>query len=532
MVQETLLFVISLLFAVLLLVMLGQKLRIAYPVFLVIGGLLISLIPGLPHYSISPDLVFLIFLPPLLYEAAWYTSWRNFWNWRRPIGMLGFGLVIFTSVIVAFFTERLIPHFTLPIGFLLGGIISPPDAVSATSVLKNFRIPRPVRTILEGESLVNDAASLTVVRFALTAIVAGNFVFRQAAVSFFLVTVMGIFIGLIVAHLIYLIHRTLPTTPTMDTALDLVSPYIMYLAAEHFHFSGILAVVSGGLFLSFRSHEIMNHRARLQASSVWSTITFILNGLVFILIGLQLPLIINGLRDYSLGEAIRYGLIVSLLIILIRIAWIFPLAYLPSWLSRKQRETITRPPLKNIFLIGWAGMRGVVTLAAALAIPFSLDSGAAFPERELVVFISFIVILVTLVLQGLTLPLVIRLLKIRPTNAGKPPDIQAQEIHLRLIRLSLKRFNEKHQSLAQHNKLVENLRRKLENEIGFTRENIASLETDIDEAKEVRELNGVLLDISEAQREELFRLRQENAYDEEVIRREESRVDLEQTKVE
>ena len=531
MVQESLLFVISLLFMVLLLVMLGQKLQIAYPIFLVIGGLLISFIPGLPHYSISPDLVFLIFLPPLLYEAAWYTSWRNFWKWRRPIGMLGFGLVIFTSLIVAFVTERLIPRFTLPIGFLLGGIISPPDAVAATSVLKYFKIPKSVKTILEGESLVNDASSLTVVRFALAAVVSGSFVIEKAATAFFMVTVMGIVIGLLIANLIYFIHRKLPTTPSIDTALDLLSPYIMYLAAEHFHYSGILAVVSGGLFLSFRSHEIMNHRARLQASSVWSTITFILNGLIFILIGLQLPLIVNGLKYYSLQEAIRYGLIVSALIIVIRMAWIFPATYLPRWLSKRVRETEKRPLIRNVFLTGWAGMRGVVTLAAALAIPMSLADGSLFPERELVIFISFMVILVTLVLQGLTLPLVIRFLKIKSLDEGKPPEVQAQEIHLRLMKLSLNQLDKKYSRQLQENDLIKNLKRRLENEVGFTAGTIESLQTDVNELAEIKAYKKVVLDIGEAQRNELFLLRKENAYDDEVLRREEARVDLEQTKI-
>jgi CPA1 family monovalent cation:H+ antiporter len=305
----------------------------------------------------------------------------------------------------------------------------------------------------------------------------------------------------------------------------------MYLAAEHFHYSGILAVVSGGLFLSFRSHEIMNHRARLQASSVWSTITFVLNGLIFILIGLQLPLIINGLKYYTLQEAIRYGLIVSALIIVIRMVWIFPATYLPRWLSRRVREKEKRPLLRNVFLTGWAGMRGVVTLAAALAIPMSLADGSLFPERELVIFISFMVILVTLVLQGLTLPIVIHFLKIRSADEGKPADVQAQEIHLRLLRLSLNQLEKKYGQLVQQNGLVKTLKKRFENEIGITSENIENLQSDENELTEMQDYRKVLLEIGEAQRNELFELRKDHAYDDEVLRREESRVDLEQTKI-
>ena len=311
MVQETLLYVISLLFAVMLLVILGLKLKIAYPIFLVIGGLLISLIPGTPRVGISPDLIFLIFLPPLLYEAAWYTSWPNFWKMRLPIILHGFGLVIVTSVIIAYLSEKLIPRFTLSIGLLLGGIISPPDAVAASSVLKYFKIPKKVKTVLEGESLVNDAASLTVFRFALVAVISGTFVVEKAAGAFVMVTVMGIFFGLVIAQIIFFIHKLFSTTTEIATALTLITPYIMYLTAEHFHYSGVLAVVSGGLFLSSRSKEILNHKARLQSAGVWHTVAFILNGLIFILIGLQLPSIINGLKYYSIQDGIRYGLVVS-----------------------------------------------------------------------------------------------------------------------------------------------------------------------------------------------------------------------------
>lgn len=249
MVQETLLYVISLLFAVMLLVILGQKLKIAFPIFLVIGGLFISLIPGTPLIEISPDLIFLIFLPPLLYEAAWYTSWPNFWKMRWPIILHGFGLVIVTSAIIAYLSEKLVPRFTLSIGLLLGGIISPPDAVAASSVLKYFKIPKKVKTILEGESLVNDAASLTVFRFAIVAVVSGTFVLHKAATAFVMVTIMGIIIGLVIAQIIYYVHKLFSTTTNIATALTLITPYIMYLTAEHFHYSGVLAVVSGGLFL-------------------------------------------------------------------------------------------------------------------------------------------------------------------------------------------------------------------------------------------------------------------------------------------
>ena len=240
-------------------------------------------------------------------------------------------LVFLTSTIVAFVSAAMIPGFTLALGFLLGGIISPPDAVAANSVLKNVKIPKRLTATLEGESLINDASSLIVFRFALAAVVSGYFSMGQATGQFFLVAGMGIVVGLVIAHVMYVVHRFLPTTPSIDAALTLVTPYIMYMAAEQFHFSGVMAVVSGGLFLSYRSHELFTSgNSRLQAISVWATVIFILNGLVFILIGLELPVIMADMGGYSIAEAIKYGLIISLISIIIRIIYVMSLAYVPK----------------------------------------------------------------------------------------------------------------------------------------------------------------------------------------------------------
>ncbi|HLZ87693.1 MAG TPA: cation:proton antiporter, partial [Puia sp.] len=329
MLKDSLLLVVSLLFIVSMLAMLSDKLRISYPIFLVIAGLGISLIPGIPRIELDPDIVFVIFLPPLLYSAAWMTSWHEFWQLRRPIGLLGFGLVLCTAFTVAYFSHWLIPNFSVSLGFLLGGIISPPDAVAATSVLQNLRVPKRVVSILEGESLVNDASSLIVFRFAMAAILTGKFVFWRAGVDFLLVVFMGVVIGLVIAHIAYAIHKWLPTTSSIDTAITLICPYLMYIVAEHFHYSGVLAVVSGGLFLSYRSHELFSYDSRLQSQSVWNVLVFLLNGVVFILIGLQLPAVVRGLGEYSLYAAIRYGIAISLLTIVVRILWVYPGAYLP-----------------------------------------------------------------------------------------------------------------------------------------------------------------------------------------------------------
>ena len=293
----------------------------------------------------------------------------------------------------------------------------------------------------------------------------------------------------------------------------------------------MLAVVSGGLFLSSRSKEILNHKARLQSSNVWHTLAFILNGLIFILIGLQLPTIISELKYYSLKDAIRYGLAISLLIIVIRMIWLFLTTYIPILLSKQFRESPLRPTWKEVFLVGWAGMRGVISLASALAIPVTLAGGKEFPERDLVLFISFVVILVTLVFQGLSLPWIIKKLKLREDIREIPADVQAQQIHLKLMKLSLVRLTEKHGDLIRSNMLVQTLKQKLENEVGFAKLNIESLKITGDEKEQVKEFNHVLMDIHDFQHKKLSSLGMHTLYDEDVIQREESRIDLEQNKI-
>ena len=529
--HEKLLLIISLLFAVSMLVMLGQKLKISYPIFLVIGGLLISLIPEMPMIQLDPQLVFTIFLPPILYEAAWYTSWNSFWKFRRPIGLLAFGLVFFTSCIVAFVSNALIPGFTLALGFLLGGIISPPDAVAATSVLKGIKMPKRIITILEGESLINDASSLIVFRFALAAVITGHFVVEEAISDFFIVGIMGIVVGLAIAHVLYVIHRFFPTNSNIDTALTLMSPYIMFIAAEHFEFSGVLAVVSGGLFLSYRSHEILDHSSRIQTQNVWATIIFILNGLIFILIGLELPVIIHGLNGYSLEEGIKYGIIISIITILIRFVWVYPAAFLPRFSFKKIREKEPNPGWKGPFIIGMAGMRGVVSLASALAIPLTLSNGQDFPQRNIILLITFVVILITLVIQGLALPIVIKSLKVEEIDDLIPEEEQSTSIKLRLMKAALTYMERNLSEDITQNELVENLQKRLKNGIALTSERLESLVCDDTEHNEIARFHEIRLELIAAQRKELALLKKQKVYDYEVLQKEQSQLDFDETKI-
>lgn len=527
--HESLLWVLALVIIILMVVMLGEKINISYPIFLVIAGLAISFIPGLPSIEIKSELIFLIFLPPLLYEAAWNTSWKDFWRWRRIISIFAFGLVILTSGIVAVVSNAMIPDFTLSLGFLLGGIISPPDAVAATSVLRGIKVPKRVIAILEGESLVNDASSLIVFRFALAAVISGTFVFHVAALNFVFVTIMGIVIGVLIAMIIYAIHRWLPTNANIDTALTLVAPYLMYLGAEQFHVSGVMAVVSGGLFISYRSHKIFSHTTRLQSTSMWTTVSFILNGFVFLLIGLELTNIVNGLTDYSLGEALGYALIISLVIIITRVGFTLISSAFTVWVSRYITTADSRPGWRGPLIVGWAGMRGVVSLASALSIPMLLENGQAFPQRNLILFITFVVILVTLVIQGLTLPLVIRLVNYEDPDHQRPELEQESEIKAKLSRLALQALDLKHKTVFENNQLVRDLRAQI-TKILEVKEQILSHQNNSRQPN-VREYINVYIDLIELQRNELHRLRNDPSYDHEVIRNLEAQMDLEEEKL-
>ncbi|MDR6568315.1 Na+/H+ antiporter [Chitinophaga ginsengisegetis] len=453
---------ILLIFFILVLVMIAQKLKIAYPIILVLGGLGLSMLRLFPSIEINPELILLIFLPPLLYEAAWYTSWKELWRWRRVISIFAFLIVIVTSGVVAVVSHALIPGFSLALGFVLGGIVSPPDAVSATTILKYVKVPKRISAILEGESLMNDASSLIVFTFARTAVTTGVFVLHEAATGFVVAIVMGIAIGLLVALLYYAVHRWLPTGTEMDVILTLTAPYVMYITAEYFHGSGVLAVVSGGLFLSSRSQHILSYRSRLQGANVWATLGFMLNGLVFMLIGLELPVIIKELGTVSLSEAIKYGVIITVVLIVTRLLCTLSASAFTVFISRYITTADSRPGWKGPVIIGWAGMRGVVSLAAALSIPVYMDNGALFPQRNLILFITFTVILLTLVAQGLSLPFVIKWVNMEDPDKHLPVEEQERIIRDRLLEGSIRFLDNHYPEEVKANPALKQLREDLE----------------------------------------------------------------------
>ncbi|MCC8411217.1 Na+/H+ antiporter [Mucilaginibacter sp. UR6-1] len=431
-------FYISLVVIIILLIMLANRIRIAYPVLLVLAGLLISFAPGIPALHIESELIFIIFLPPLLYDAAWQISWKELWHWRRVIGSFAFIVVFFTALAVALAANYFIPGFSLALGFLLGGIVSPPDAVSAGAILKFVKVPKRISSILEGESLLNDASSLIIFRFALIAVATGQFVWHEAALSFVWMLLGGVGSGLIIGFVTMKMHKFLPTDANMDIILTIVTPYAMYITAEEVGGSGVLAVVAGGLLLSNRRLLFLNSRSRLRNVNVWESLSFILNGLVFILIGLDLPQITAELGKTSISDAIVYGLIITLVLVITRLMSSFGAVAVTLIARNYITVADTRNPgAKGPLVIGWAGMRGVVSLAAALSIPTHLGSGAEFPQRNLILFITFIVILTTLLVQGLTLPVIINRLKLTDPDYKLTDEEMYLDLRKQLNRVAL-----------------------------------------------------------------------------------------------
>lgn len=410
---------------------LAQRLKIPYPIVLVLAGLLLAFVPGIPRINLNPELVFLVVLPPLLYGAAWTISWRGLVNNILTICFLAVGLVAFTVFGVAATAPWFFAGMDWRSGFVLGAVVATTDAIAATSIAKRSGLPRQVTDVLEGESLVNDASGLLALEFATGMVVYGQVPTVSGGIlRFAYLALAGIAVGLALARIVELFEHHIDDGP-IEIAISIFVPYTTYLAAEAIHASGVLAVVASGLYLSRRSAQFFSPSVRLQANAVWNSLTFILNGVVFVLIGLQLPYVLGGIRESSKGQLLLYGALFSAFIILLRLLWTFPSAYLTYLLrTRIFHQVIERPSVRQLFVIGWTGMRGVIALAAAISLPATLENGASFPHRNLILFFTFSIILVTLVLQGLTLPGLIRVLGLAGAHAAHSEESEARRLVL------------------------------------------------------------------------------------------------------
>ena len=503
---EHLLLFLALLAIIIALVMISNSLKVAYPVLLVLGGLTISFAPNLPTIRIDPELIFIIFLPPLLYEAAWANSIKELYKWRRMIGSFAFIVVFISAAAVAVIANLVIPGFSLALGFMLGAIVSPPDAVSTAAILKFVKAPRRISAILEGESLLNDASSLIIFRFAAVAVTTGQFIWYKAAASFFWMVAGGVLAGLVVALAAYFLHRILPTDENSDTIMTITTPYVMYILAEELGASGVLAVVCGGLYLSTKRNEIFTASTRIHAVPVWNNFIFLLNGLAFTMIGLDLPQILDGLKHsgVSLLEALSYGVLVTAVLIVIRLMASYGAVYITMFMKHFISVADDRNPGKATpFIVGWAGMRGVVSLAAALSIP-AMAGSEPFPHRDLILFITFVVILLTLVVQGLTLPLLIKSVKFPDFNDHMPNELARVKIKRALAEVSLKFQNEKF--CNEENFLFQKLKE------------VWNFELSNENFKISDEVRQTYFEILNEQRKALRELNKDPKIDEEIIR--------------
>ena len=406
----TITLVLALLAATVVCSSLATRLRVPYAIVLVLAGALLSLLPGLPAVELNPDLILFLFLPPLVYSSAWQISWREFRASLRPILLLSIGLVLFTTAGVAVVAHVLL-GLSWPIAFVLGAVLSPTDAVAASAIAKRMGLPQRLVTVLEGESMVNDATGLVVYTFAVAALVSGSFQPGAASLQFVVVSLGGLVVGLVIGWPLAWLHRHLDDAP-IEITITLLTPFAAYLLAEEVRVSGVLAVLSAGLYLSRHSSRFFSSTTRLEANAVWNVLVFVLNGLLFLLIGLQLHQLLGTVGDQSLATVIGEALLISLAVILVRLVGVFPAAYLPRWLFPRLRARDPYPGWRNGLVVAWTGLRGGISLAAALALPLSIQAGQLFPERDLLIAFTFGVILVTLVGQGLSLIPLIRWLGI------------------------------------------------------------------------------------------------------------------------
>ncbi len=408
----------------------GRRLPVPPPVLQVLAGLAVGFVPGVSMPALDPDVVFFVFLPPILWAAAFFTSLREFKANRRPIGLLAIGLVLVTTVAVAFVARALIPDLPWAAAVALGAIVSPPDAVAATAIVSRLPVPSRVIVILEGESLVNDASALVLYRTAIAAAVTGAFSLGEAIVRFFLDAAVGVMIGLMVGWLIiWAAKRT--RDELAETMLTLAGPYAAWVLAELLHVSAVLACVAGGLYVRQHLSMAVGPRSRLQSRAVWDLLVFTLNALIFLILGLQFAELIQTAEAAALRGAMWQGLIIGAVAIVVRLLWVPIATWLPRLLSAEVRRTDPIPDWRAVFLISWTSMRGIVSLATALAIPLTLENGNPFPYREQLIFITMCVILLTLVLQGLSLSSTIKAFKFAPEIAHRDEERLARREALR-----------------------------------------------------------------------------------------------------
>ena len=525
-IRATLELMVGLLLAVVVLAAVSRRVGLPYPILLVLGGLVLALVPQVPQVQLNPDLVLLLLLPPLLFAAAYDTSWRDFRRHKRAIGQLAIGLVCITVLAVGVTVHFLVPGIPWAVAFVLGAILSPTDAIAASAIARHLGLPRPIVAIVEGESLVNDASALVAYRFAVAAVCTGTFGVGWAAATFAWAVGAGVAVGLAGGWVIVQVSRRI-RDPFILILFSLVTPYLVWLPAESLRASGVLAAVTAGLYAGYHAPTSLRAETRLSAYAVWQTWVLFLNGLAFILLGLQLRTVLAGFTEGRVLSVVGLGLLISLVVMLVRIIWVFPSAYLPRVLIPAIGRADPMPPPSALLVIGWSGMRGVVSLATALALPLSTGGDVPFPHRGELIFLAFIVVLVTLLAEGLTLGPLIRWLGLN----GDGGEVAREEQQARLA--AVKAGQARVRALLAEPWLPKARAEALEAALDERRQR---LETKVAQGAEAEKGTGdgyrrLMRELIEAQRSELVRLRNEGVIGDEVLRRIETQLDMEETRV-
>jgi CPA1 family monovalent cation:H+ antiporter len=505
---------------------LARRLKVPYPILLVIAGLLVSFLPGMPRIGLDPNLVFLVFLPPLLYSAAWTLSWREFQRNFVSIAMLAVGLVLFTVLGLAMTAGSLLPGFDWKSAVLLGAVVAATDAIAATSIARRVGLPQSIVHILEAESLVNDGTGLLALQFGLAILMTGRTpsIVEGVGKLVFLIGA-GVFVGLAIGGVIALFEKWVDDGP-IEIVISILVPYAAYLIGDRAHASGVIAVIACGMYMSRKSPEYMSPQVRLQMTAVWDALTFVLNGIVFLVIGLQLPYVMGQIGGLSRLVLLEYGVGFSAAIIALRMAWVYGETYIAYAVRRwVQKVEVEEPEPRGLFVIGWGGMRGVLSLAAAVSLPYALPGGGMFPQRSMIIYLAFCLIVATLVLQGLTMPWLIRSLGLSASGSINDEEQEARRVMLReaLVHLDRRRSKTRDQS-AMFGELIASYQRRLDAMPAEREEPAQGL---VDRARR----SDAILAALEVEREALIRLRDEGRIDDDVLRILQRELDLAESRV-
>jgi CPA1 family monovalent cation:H+ antiporter len=518
------LIIFGLLVATVALAALAGLLRVPYPITLFVGGALVGFIPGVPDVELEPDLVLLIFLPPLLYGAAFFTSLRDLRRAARPIALLSIGLVFVTMIGVAIVAHELI-GLDWDVAFVLGAIVSPTDAVAPAEIMRRLGAPRRLLTVIEGENLTNDWTALVLYKVAVAAVVSGTFSLAEAGLEFVLSGLGGLAVGLVAGWIVKQIRSRL-NDPPIEITISLLSGYAGYLPAEELGFSGVIAAVTVGIYMGWHTPQLTTPLMRLQGVSVWEVLTFVLNAVLFLLVGLQLPSVLDDLTGQTSGELLLWAVAISATVVVVRLVWMFSVVFLIRAIDRRDSVRQRRSTWQTRLVIGWAGMRGAVSLAAALAVPLETDAGGPFPERDLIIFLAFAVILVTLVGQGLTLgPLIDRL----GVDDDGMDEREENVARLRLAEAAIVRLDEVSREAWARDDTVERVRGMYR----YRARRFDALDGGEDRSLEERtdDYRRLMFELFDAQREELISLRNSLEISDEVRRRIERDLDLEESRL-